>query len=193
MPIPAIDAAVWARNISALKAERVAAAEILSGPTEAGTPLGRDFVEVVRSALYGAMILAYAQAMALLQTASHDYGYDLNLSEISRIWKGGCIIRAKLLDSIQAAFRRNPGLINLLVDKEMSGLENRHQAAIRQVIQEAVGRGIPVPAFSAVLAYFDSYRREHLPVNLIQAQRDFFGAHTYQRIDRPGTFHTEWE
>lgn len=193
VPIPAIDAAVSARNISALKAERVAAAEILSGPAEGAAPLGRDFVEVVRAALYGGMILAYAQALALLRAASHEYGYDLNLSEISRIWKGGCIIRAKLLDSIQAAFRRSPDLVNLLVDAGMSEAINRHQSALRQFIQEAISRGIAVPAFSAALAYFDSYRRERLPVNLIQAQRDFFGAHTYQRIDRPGTFHTEWE
>lgn len=193
VPIPDIDAAVWARNISALKAERVKASEILVGPATPGERVDSAFVDVVREALYGGMIVAYAQAMALLRTASHDYGYDLNLSEISRIWKGGCIIRAKLLDSIQAAFRRTPDLVNLLVDPETSKLANHHQSAIRQIVRQAVDRGIPVPAFSAALAYFDSYRRAQLPVNLIQAQRDFFGAHTYQRIDQPGTFHTEWE
>ena len=192
IPIPNIDAALWARNISALKSERVKASEFLTGPT-INTRLDSSFVEVVRDALYTGMIISYAQAMALLRAASHDYGYDLNLSEIARIWKGGCIIRAKLLDAIQAAFRGSPDLVSLLVDPEVGGLVNRRQASIRQVVQQAVGFGIPTPAFSASLAYFDSYRRARLPVNLVQGQRDFFGAHTYQRTDRAGTFHTEWE
>jgi len=193
IPIPNIDAALWGRNISAFKAERVKAAEILTGPASKPGQLGSSFVDVVRDALYVGMIISYAQAMALLRLASHEYGYGLNLSEIARIWKGGCIIRAKLLDSIQGAFARDPELVNLLVDAEISGVVNRLQASLRQVVQEAIGMGVPVPGFGASLAYLDSYRSAQLPVNLIQGQRDFFGAHTYLRIDRPGVFHTEWE
>jgi 6-phosphogluconate dehydrogenase len=139
------------------------------------------------------MILSYAQAMAMLRAASHEYSYGLNLSEIARIWKGGCIIRSKLLNPIQAAFARDPELVNLLVDSEFSSLINGLQATLRGVSKTALDRGIPVPALTASLAYYDSYRTARLPVNLIQAQRDFFGAHTYQRIDQPGIFHTEWE
>ena len=193
VPIPNIDAALWGRNISGFKAERVHAAKVLSGPAAPASSFDLSFADVVRDALYTGMIISYAQAMAMLRTASRDYGYDLNLSEIARIWKGGCIIRAKLLDPIQAAFRRDPDLVNLLIDPECSGIANHGQASVRRLIQQAVGLGIPVPAFSASLAYFDSYRRAQLPVNLIQAQRDFFGAHTYQRTDKPGVFHTEWE
>lgn len=193
IPVPNIDAALWGRNISAYKAERVKAATILHGPAVEAGPLEPAFLEVVHDALYAGMIISYAQAMALLRLASHEYDYGLPLSEIARIWKGGCIIRAKLLSAIQAAFRRDPDLVNLLIDPEMSGVINRLQASLRQLAQRAIAAGVPVPGFGAALAYFDSYRRAQLPVNLIQAQRDFFGAHTYQRIDRPGIFHTEWE
>ena len=193
VPIPNIDTAVWGRNISAFKSERVKASEVLSGPTGPSSPLDRSFVEVVREALYTGMLISYAQAMALLRTASHDYDYGLDLSVIARIWKGGCIIRAKLLDQIQAAFRRDPDLVNLLLDPDYSRIVNSGQSNLRRAIAQVVSLGIPVPGFSAALAYFDSYRRAQLPVNLIQAQRDFFGAHTYQRIDKPGIFHTEWE
>lgn len=192
-PIPTIDAALLGRNISAFKAERVKASRILHGPESSGLAVGEEFVTTIRDALYVGMIISYAQAMAMLRAASHEYGYDLNLSEIARIWKGGCIIRSKLLDPIQAAFRRDPDLVNLLVDSEFSSIVNRLQASLRQVVQQAVGQGIPVPALGASLAYLDSYRQARLPVNLIQAQRDFFGAHTYQRIDKSGVFHTEWE
>lgn len=193
IPIPTIDAALWARNISALKPERVEAAKVLAGPTGATESLDQTFVDTVRDALYAGMIISYAQAMSLLRAASHEYGYDLNLAEIARIWKGGCIIRSKLLNPIQAAFARNPELTNLLVDPEFSEQINRLQAPVRSVIRRAIGLGVPVPALSASLAYFDSYRSARLPVNLIQAQRDLFGAHTYQRIDQPGVFHTDWE
>jgi 6-phosphogluconate dehydrogenase len=193
VPIPTIDAALWARNISALKKERVAASQILTGPTSSSGAASGSLVDDVRDALYAGMILSYTEAMAMLRAASHEYSYALNLSEIARIWKGGCIIRSKLLNPIQAAFARDPDLVNLLVDSEFSGLINGFQVKLRGIVKTAQEVGIPVPAMSSSLAYYDSYRTARLPVNLIQAQRDFFGAHTYQRIDQPGTFHTEWE
>ncbi|HLH74048.1 MAG TPA: NADP-dependent phosphogluconate dehydrogenase [Chloroflexota bacterium] len=191
--IPNIDAALWGRNISALKDERVHASTVLTGPRLPALPSDQAVLDTIEDALYTGIIISYAQAMAMLRAASHEYSYDLNLSEIARIWKGGCIIRSKLLDPIQAAFKRDPDLANLLVDSEFSGNLNQLQASVRSVVRQGIERGIPLPAFGASLAYFDSYRRAQLPVNLIQAQRDFFGAHTYQRIDRPGTFHTDWE
>ena len=193
IPIPNIDAALWARNISALKSERLAASKVLTGPSVAPEPIDQGFVAAVRDALYAGMIISYAQAMSLLRAASHEYDYGLNLAVIARIWKGGCIIRSKLLNPIQAAFTRNPDLANLLVDEEFSVRINALVPRLRQVIQKAIDLGVPTPALSASLAYFDSYRKASLPVNLIQAQRDFFGAHTYQRTDRSGVFHTEWE
>ncbi len=193
VPVPDIDAALWARNISALKPERVAAAKVLTGPAVTPAPFDPTFVDAVRDGLYGGMIVTYAQAMALLRTASHDYGYGLNLSEIARIWKGGCIIRSRLLNPIQTAFGRDPDLVNLLVDPTFAETINQLQPLLRLVLKRAVDLGVAAPALSAALAYLDSYRRACLPVNLIQAQRDFFGAHTYERIDRPGVFHTEWE
>lgn len=195
VPIPGIDAAVWARNISGEKAQRVHASTILRGP--AAPPrderLEPAAVDLIRDALYAGMIISYAQAMSLLQVASRDYAYSLNLATIARIWKGGCIIRSKLLSPIQDAFTRQPNLPNLLVDRDFSGVINERVASLRASVRKAVELGIAAPALSASVAYFDSYRRANLPVNLIQAQRDFFGAHTYQRVDRPGVFHTEWE
>ncbi|HVB96252.1 MAG TPA: NADP-dependent phosphogluconate dehydrogenase [Chloroflexota bacterium] len=193
MTIPNIDAALFGRNISALKAERVQASTILSGPRLPTVPINPSALTTIENALYTGIVISYAQAMAMLRAASHEYGFALNLSEIARIWKGGCIIRSKLLDPIQAAFRRDPDLANLLIDSEFSGSLNQLQASVRTVVGQGIEHGIPLPAYAASLAYFDSYRRAQLPVNLIQAQRDFFGAHTYQRVDRPGTFHTEWE
>jgi 6-phosphogluconate dehydrogenase len=193
VPIPTVDAALWARNISALKQERVAASKLLTGPSGLSGPGDPTLVADVRDALYAGMILSYAQAMAMLRAASHEYSYGLNLSEIARIWKGGCIIRSKLLNPIQAAFGRDPDLVNLMVDREFTSLLNGLQEKLRKITRLGIEMGVPVPALSSSLTYYDSYRRARLPVNLIQAQRDFFGAHTYQRIDEPGTFHTEWE
>ena len=130
--------------------------------------------------------------MALLQAASNEYEYGLDLAEIARIWTGGCIIRARLLGWIMSAFKANRGLVNLMVAPEFAPLLNQRTIGLRQAIMVARGLGIPCPAMSAALDYFDSYRQERLPASLIQAQRDYFGAHTYQRVDRPGTFHTEW-
>jgi 6-phosphogluconate dehydrogenase len=190
--IPTINAAVAARILSSMKAERAAASLVLPGPQS--TPSGdrAAVVDAVRQALYAAKVVSYAQGMSLLRLASAEYGFDLNLAEIARIWKGGCIIRAALLDRIQRAFRINPALPNLLIDEEFRAEVAARQAAWRGVVAGAVTAGIPCLAMSDSLGYYDMYRRERLPANLIQAQRDYFGAHTYQRIDREGVFHTEW-
>ena len=192
-PIPTINAAVESRIISAYKAERVAASGVIRGPEAAFQGDRAAMVAAVRDALYAAKICSYAQGMALLRAASSEHGYDLNYGELARIWRGGCIIRARLLDEIRAAYARNPGLTNLLLDPYFKDAVESRQAAMRTVVQTAVGLGIPVLATSASLAYFDAYRTARLPANLTQAQRDYFGAHTYRRVDKEGTFHTEWE
>ncbi len=192
-PTPTINAAVESRIISGYKAERVAASQVLSGP-EIKFVGDRDaFVHDVRDALYAAKICSYAQGFALLRAASQEYDYDLNYGEIARIWRGGCIIRAAFLDDIRAAFKRNPDLSNLLMDAEFGQAVQSRQAALRRVIQTAVTNGVPCLALSSALAYFDTYRTARLPANLTQAQRDYFGAHTYRRIDKGGSFHTEWQ
>ncbi len=193
VPIPTIIAAVNARILSSYKQERMDAAQVLTGPTP--TPLEGDvkaFVDKVRDALYCSKICSYAQGMALLNVASQTYKFNLNLAECARIWKGGCIIRAGFLDKIKHAFTENPTLPNLLLAPEFKQTILDRQAAWRDVIIQAARAGIAVPAFSASLDYFDSYRRDRLPQNLTQAQRDYFGAHTYLRTDKPGVFHTEW-
>jgi 6-phosphogluconate dehydrogenase len=190
--IPTITAAVNARILSSMRPERLAAAQELTATT---TAFGGDraaFVGKVRDALYCSKICSYAQGMALLAKASADYGYQLDLGEMARIWKGGCIIRAGFLNKIKKAFSENPALLNLLLAPEFKQTILDRQAAWREVVATAAQVGIAVPAFSASLDYFDSYRRDRLPQNLTQAQRDFFGAHTYERIDQGGTFHTEW-
>ncbi len=193
IPIPTIDAAVWARNISAFKDERVVASKLLSVGGLGSDADASRLIESVRQALYAAKIASYAQGMAMLRAASAEHQFNLNLAEIARIWKGGCIIRARLLNEIQRAFTHDPDLPNLLVDGQFrESLASSHQGW-RYAVRVALEAGVPVPALSASLAYFDSYRAERLPANLIQGQRDFFGAHTYQRIDKPGTFHTQWE
>ncbi len=193
-PIPTINSAVVGRIISSLKDERVAASKVLPGPqgvTYEGDPA--VLIESVRQALYASKISAYAQGMALLRLVSEEYGYDLNLGEIAAIWRAGCIIRARFLNRITDAFRNNPDLPNLLLDPDLGAAVIERLPAWRHVVQTAIGLGIPVPAFSGSLAYYDSYRSETLPANLIQAQRDLFGAHTYERTDREGTFHSNWE
>jgi 6-phosphogluconate dehydrogenase len=195
IPIPTIEAALWARNVSAFKEQRVGASAILKGPRARKTLGGRPgdrLIESVRQALYASKIASYAQGMALLAAASLERRYELNLAEIARIWKGGCIIRAKLLNEIQAAYTREPNRENLLLDTQFREEINRRQAGWRHAVRTARQWGIPCPATSASLDYYDSYRSARLPANLIQAQRDYFGAHTYERIDRPGSFHTEW-
>ncbi|MCY7338008.1 MAG: NADP-dependent phosphogluconate dehydrogenase [Chamaesiphon sp.] len=192
--IPTIIAAVNARIMSSIKTERTAAAAVLTGPEGKFTGDTQTFVNQVRDALYCSKICSYAQGMALLSAASDAYQYELNLSEISRIWKGGCIIRAGFLNKIKDAFKAEPKLANLLLAPEFRQTILDRQTAWREVISQAAKLGIPVPAFSASLDYFDSYRRANLPQNLTQAQRDYFGAHTYKRVDKPDSesFHTEW-
>ena len=170
----------------------MAAARVIGGSDGKVAVPQERLVDAVRDALYAAKIASYAQGMALLRAASAEYGFGLDLAEVARIWKGGCIIRARLLNDIQSAFRRNPELPNLLVDDRFRDVLLSHQDAWRLAVGTAVAAGIPSPATSASLAYFDSYRSARLPANLIQGQRDFFGAHTYARLDREGVFHTQW-
>jgi 6-phosphogluconate dehydrogenase len=191
-PIPTINAAVESRIISALKAERVVASRVLRGPNSTFDGSRSALVDAARQALYAAKITSYAQGLSLLRLASLEYKYDLDPGTIAKVWRAGCIIRATLLGDITRAFGRTPGLVNLLLDDAFREAVDQRQAAWRTVVQTAIGLGIPMLAMSASLAYFDAYRSERLPANLTQAQRDYFGAHTYRRVDEPGTFHTEW-
>ena len=190
VPTPTINAAVEMRIMSMYKNERVRAAQVLSAPPE--PRFDDNLADLVESALYAAKICSYAQGFALLRKASETYEYHMNFGEIARIWRGGCIIRARFLDDIRAAFAHEPNLPNLLLAPFFREALNERHHALRRVVQVAAETGIPAPAMSASLAYYDAYRTERLPANLIQAQRDYFGAHTYRRIDMEGTFHTEW-
>ncbi|HWN64541.1 MAG TPA: NADP-dependent phosphogluconate dehydrogenase [Candidatus Binatus sp.] len=191
--ISTINAAVEARVISSRKEERVAASKILPQPKARKFKGDRTrLVNAVRDALYASKIVSYAQGMELLHAASSEYNWNLNLSDIATIWRGGCIIRAKFLNRIVEAYQRDPALHNLLLDRYFTKIIRKMQRNWRVAVSTAIKHGVAVPAFSASLAYFDSYRQARLPANLLQAQRDFFGAHTYERIDKPGVFHTEW-
>jgi len=191
--ISTINAAVEARVISSRKQERVASAKILPQPKVTKFDGKRDdLVRAVHDALYASKIVSYAQGMELLGAAGMVYKWDLNFGDIATIWRGGCIIRAVFLDRIKEAYERDPKLHNLLLDEYFTGIIAKTQRNWRIAIAQAVQHGVAVPAFSASLGYFDSYRQERLPSNLLQAQRDFFGAHTYERVDKPGVFHTEW-
>ena len=191
-PIPTINAAVESRILSALKTERVHASRILRGPSPHYHGKRERLVDAVRAALYASKVTSYAQGFGLLRMASAEYKYDLQAGNIARIWRAGCIIRASLLGDIMAAYQRDAALPNLLLDDAFRQAVETRQGSWRFVVQVAVEMGIPVPAMSASLAYFDAYRSERLPANLTQGQRDYFGAHTYRRLDRPGVFHTEW-
>lgn len=191
IPVPTIDMAVTLRELSALKPERVAAEKIY-GSTK---PLQEDAAALsvaVEQALYFSFIATYAQGMAQLADASNEYKYGVNLETVARIWRGGCIIRAAMLEDFRQAFHNNPTLPNLLLDPAIAAELKTAQEGIRKVVAAAIGSGIPAPALSASLAYFDAYRSARLPLNLVQAQRDFFGSHTYERIDQAGVFHTDW-
>jgi len=192
VPIPTMTAAVNARVVSFYKKERVAASKILTGPTGKYEGDTKDFINKIRDALYCSKMCSYAQGMELLAKASKEFNYNLSLSECARIWKGGCIIRAGFLDKIKNAFMENPELPNLLLAPEFKQTILDRQDAWREVLVVSTQLGVAVPAFSASLNYFDSYRRDRLPQNLTQAQRDYFGAHTYERTDKEGLFHTEW-
>jgi 6-phosphogluconate dehydrogenase len=193
-PIPTINSAVVGRIISSLKDERVAASKVLPAHVQSRyTGDKQELISAVRQALYASKISAYAQGMAMLRMASEEYQYGLNLGEVAAIWRGGCIIRARFLNRITAAFVRQPDLPNLLLDDELGRAVAERLPAWRHVVQTAVGLGIPAAAFSVSLAYYDAYRSARLPANLIQAQRDYFGAHTYERVDKSGDFHSDWE
>ena len=192
--ISTINAAVEARVLSSMKAARVAASAVLHGPTGALTVDRDRLVTQVRDALYASKIVSYTQGFDLLRTMGGRRGWTLDLGGIASIWRGGCIIRARFLNRITEAFRADPGLANLMLAPFFCNALNASQAAWREVVATAIGHGIPVPAMSASLAYYDAYRSARLPANLLQAQRDFFGAHTYERVDRPAgqAFHTDW-
>ncbi|MBU8906019.1 NADP-dependent phosphogluconate dehydrogenase [Desertibacillus haloalkaliphilus] len=191
--LPIITESVFARFISAIKEERVKASKILSGPSQQPlTENKEEVIEAVRQALYLSKICSYAQGFAQLKAAAEEYNWNLQYGDIAMIFRGGCIIRAGFLQNIKDAYDRDPNLPNLLLDPYFKDITDRYQGALRDVISIAVQRGIPIPGLTSALSYFDSYRQETLPANLLQAQRDYFGAHTYQRIDKEGTFHTNW-
>jgi len=192
IPVPTIDAAVTMRGISFLKEERVAASKKLRVPAAKKKAAKKRLIKEVGDALYFAFITAYAQGLALLADASQEKGYGLDLEATARIWRGGCIIRAALLEDIRKAYSSAGNLANLMIDKRFAKYLKETQLATRSVIKRAIDEGIPTMAFSASLAYFDSYRDGRLPLNLVQAQRDHFGSHTYERTDKKGSFHTEW-
>ncbi len=193
IPAQTITEAVFARMMSALKAERVVASRVLVGPGKAFAGDGMLFVENIRKGLYASKICSYAQGFQLMRAADQEYTWNLNLGSIGSVWRAGCIIRAQFLEHIREAYSRNPALANLLLDPYFSGVIRDAQEAWRTVVSSAVQLGVPVPALGSALAYYDGYRTAVLPANLLQAQRDFFGAHTYRRIDREGVFHTTWE
>ena len=194
VPVPTIDVAVALRLLSGLKEEREAAAGVLPGPGPffPGPGDRRGFIGKLEKALFAAMVTAFAQGLALLRRASEVYQYHLDLAAVARLWRGGCIIRAALLGDIRAAYENRPDLPNLLLDPALGGKVSARQGDWREVLKAAVDWGLPAPGLMASLAYLDIYRSRRLPANLIQAMRDCFGAHTYERVDRPGHFHTDW-
>jgi 6-phosphogluconate dehydrogenase len=192
--IPQIAEAVFARCVSAIKEERVAASKVLQGPSSAFEGDAKAFIQQLHDAVYAAKICSYAQGYQLLRAASEEYNWDLNYGEIALMWREGCIIRAQFLGHIKEAFERDPQLANLLLDPHFEGIIEKAQAGWRHVMTTTISLGIPMPAIGSSLSYFDSYRSERLPANLLQAQRDYFGAHTYERVDKPRGefFHTDW-
>jgi len=191
-PVPTIAEAVFARSLSAAKQERIAASGILRGPDATFGGDREELADAIGTALYAAKICSYAQGFALMRTAAAEYGWQLDYGAIAMIWRGGCIIRARFLQHIGEAYGREADLANLMLDPYFADVLHGAQSAWRRVVGEATAAGVPVPAFASALSYFDAYRTARLPASLIQAQRDYFGAHTYERVDRPGTFHTHW-
>ncbi|KPJ96623.1 MAG: 6-phosphogluconate dehydrogenase [Gammaproteobacteria bacterium SG8_11] len=194
IPAITIASAVFARTLSAIKEERIAASKNLSGPRVKFTDNKKEFIDMIEKALYASKICSYAQGFQLLRAASEEYQMNLNPGNISLLWRAGCIIRAQFLDRIKEAYDRKSDLANLLLDSYFKTVVEDNQDAWRRIVSAAVENGIPVPAFSTALSYYDSYRSGRLPANLLQAQRDYFGAHTYERIDKPRGqfFHTKW-
>jgi 6-phosphogluconate dehydrogenase len=191
VPLPTIDVAVTMRNLSARSDERTAAHKLYGDPTKISADRGK-FLDDLAAGVWAATLACYAQGMDLLRVASAHYKYNLNLAEVARIWRGGCIIRAALLDDLRGAFTTTADLPNVLLDPALAAKMKAKQGALRTVVKAAVDAGIPAPAFAASLNYYDALRSGTLPTNLVQAQRDYFGAHTYERRDRPGTSHTHW-
>lgn len=193
VPLPLITESVFARFISAYKEERVNASKVLQGPADFKYEGDKkELIEKIREALYFSKIMSYAQGFAQLRTASKEYEWDLPMGDIAKIWRAGCIIRARFLQKITDAYQKESDLENLLLDDYFKAITDKYQQAVREVVALAVQAGVPVPTFSSAIAYFDSYRSERLPANLIQAQRDYFGAHTYERTDREGIYHYSW-
>jgi 6-phosphogluconate dehydrogenase len=193
VPIPTIDAAVSARNLSGCDKERAAAAAALKGPAPSFSGDRNVLLHQLEGAMQAAMLITYAQGLGLLRVASRHYGYGISLADVARIWRAGSIIRAALLEDVRAAFAENAELPNLLLAPKPAATARARQGDLRAVVKAGIGLGLPVPALAASLAYFDGLRSGWLPANLIQAQRDSFGAHTYERTDRPGTFHSHWD
>lgn len=192
VPLPLITESVFARLLSSLKEQRVEASKQLAGPNNTFNGDRTAFIESVRRALYLSKIVSYAQGFAQLRAASEEYKWDLPYGNIAKIFRAGCIIRARFLQKITDAYDHNPKIVNLLLDPYFKKIAGDYQQALRDVVSAAVQAGVAVPGFSSAIAYYDSYRTERLPANLIQAQRDYFGAHTFERIDEPGSFHESW-
>ncbi len=194
IPLSLISESVFARCLSARREERLTASRLLTGPEDLRYPDREQFLADLEQALFMAKVISYAQGFSLLQAASADHGWDLPLSDIARIWRGGCIIRSAFLDRITEAFSRNPQLENLLFDPSFLEVTRAGQPSLRRLIAQAAGAGIPLPSHGSALNYYDGLRSRSLPANLLQAQRDYFGAHTYERVDRPRGefFHTDW-
>jgi 6-phosphogluconate dehydrogenase len=192
VPTTLVTEAVFARCLSAQKALRVRASHVFPPPSERYSGERGAFIEDVRQALYASKITSYAQGFVQLEAAASEFKWELNYGSISLLWRGGCIIRARFLEDIKRAFDKNPRLENLLLDDFFAAAIRKAEPSWRHAVAQAVELGLPVPAFAAALTYFDGYRRDRLPANLLQAQRDYFGAHTYQRVDKEGTFHTDW-
>ncbi|GGH44232.1 6-phosphogluconate dehydrogenase [Paenibacillus sp. JGP012] len=193
VPLSMITESVFSRFLSAMKDERIAASKILNGPkAEAFSGDKKAFIESVRKALFASKIVSYAQGFAQMRAASDEYGWDLKYGNIAMIFRGGCIIRSQFLQNIKEAYDKDAALKNLLLDPYFQNIVESYQDAWREVVAVAVKQGIPVPGFSSALSYYDSYRTERLPANLLQAQRDYFGAHTFKRVDKEGSFHHNW-
>jgi 6-phosphogluconate dehydrogenase len=193
-PVTLIGEAVFARCLSALKDERVTASKVLTGPQRASIQDRPAFIEDVRRALYCSKVISYAQGYMLLREAAKEQGWNLNLGGIALMWRGGCIIRSRFLGKIKDAYDKNPQLSNLLLDDFFSKVLNDYQGSWRRAVIHAIEASVPTPAFSTALSFYDGYRTARLPANLLQAQRDYFGAHTYERVDAPRGqfFHTNW-
>jgi 6-phosphogluconate dehydrogenase len=193
MPIPTIDMAVAMRDISVYKDERVAASELYNSTSRSAKLDKEKFISQLHDALYFATIICYAQGFALLHKASSELDMNVPMPDVVKIWRGGCIIRSALLDSFYKVYKKDPSLSNMLLDKKIARMIKSKEKKLRMIVRQVTAMKIPIAGLTSSLAYFDAYCSSQLPTNLIQAQRDFFGAHTYQRVDKEGMFHNEWQ